>query len=63
MAEGQGGRVDDSASRRPPDDTLASLLFEHRVPWEVLNRRYGPLLELVRTLLGMVPSCDRYLEI
>lgn len=49
--------------RRPPDDTLAALLYEHRLSWSVLHDRYGPLLELVRTLLGVVPNCDRYLEI
>ena len=47
----------------PPEDTLASLLYEHRLPWSVLHDRYGPLLELVRALLGVVPNCDRYLEI
>jgi alkylhydroperoxidase family enzyme len=30
---------------------------------EVLHRQYGPLMELVRTLIGVVPNCDRYLEI
>jgi alkylhydroperoxidase family enzyme len=28
-----------------------------------LRERYGPLLELVRTLIGVVPNCDPYLEI
>lgn len=46
-----------------PDDTLVPLLREHMVPWDVLQERYGPLLELVRTLLGVVPNCDQYLEI
>ncbi len=45
------------------DDTLVSLLKEHMIPWETLHERYGPLLELVRTLIGVVPNCDRYLEI
>lgn len=45
------------------DDTLASLLADHAVSWETLHHRYGPLLELVRTLVGVVPNCDRYLEI
>lgn len=43
--------------------TLAALLDRDAVAWEVLEKRYGPLLELVRTLLGVVPNCDRYLEI
>ena len=42
---------------------LASLLRDDMVSWEVLERRYGSLLELVRVLLGVVPNCDRYLEI
>ena len=28
-----------------------------------LHERYGPLLELVRTLIGVVPNCDTYREI
>ena len=45
------------------DNTLVPLLAEHMVPWETLHKRYGPLLELVRTLVGVFPNCDRYLEI
>src|SRR6187551_623830 len=45
------------------DHTLVPLLAEHMVPWETLHARYGPLLELVRTLVGVFPNCDRYLEI
>lgn len=45
------------------DDTLASLLVADRVPWETLHDRYGPLLQLVHTLLGVVPNCDPYLEV
>lgn len=33
------------------------------VGWDVLHDRYGPLLRLVETVLGVVPNCDRYLEI
>jgi len=43
--------------------SLAPLLHESRVGWDVLQDRYGPLLGLVNTLLGVVPDCDRYLEI
>jgi alkylhydroperoxidase family enzyme len=43
--------------------TLAALLQRDAVSWETLEDRYRPLLELVRTLLGVVPNCDRYLEI
>lgn len=42
---------------------LATLLARDAVPFPELHRRYGPLLELVRTLLGVVPNCDPYLEI
>ena len=42
---------------------LASLLRDARVDWEALDERYHPLLRLVETLLGVVPNCDRYLEI
>jgi alkylhydroperoxidase family enzyme len=43
--------------------TLADLLQEEAVPFETLHERYGSLLELVRTLIGVVPNCDPYLEI
>lgn len=42
---------------------VADLLSAHAVPFPELHRRYGPLLEMVRTLLGVVPNCDPYLEI
>src|SRR5215208_2787710 len=42
---------------------LVGLLQAERVSWEVLEERYGALLQLVRVLLGVVPNCDRYLEI
>jgi hypothetical protein len=45
------------------EDTLVPLLRDQRVPWETLHERYGSLLELVRTLIGVVPNCDPYLEI
>ena len=45
------------------DDTLVSLLTVHMISWESLHDRYGPLLALVRTLVGVGPNCDRYLEI
>src|SRR5215212_104970 len=48
---------DRSASSRTP------LLQESKVSWDVLNDRYSPLLRLVDTVLGVVPNCDRYLEI
>ena len=61
--ERPGAQAFSPQHRSPPEDTLASLLYEDRVSWESLHGRYGPLLELVRTLLGVVPNCDRYLEI
>lgn len=45
------------------DDRLVSLLKQDAVPMTTLHERYGPLLELVRTLIGVVPNCDSYLEI
>ena len=45
------------------DATLVPLLREEMVAWETLEERYGALLKLVEVLLGVVPNCDRYLEI
>ncbi len=42
---------------------LVELLEKDAVPFETLHARYGSLLELVRRLIGVVPNCDRYLEI
>ncbi|MGY1682169.1 hypothetical protein [Geodermatophilus sp. SYSU D01176] len=42
---------------------LTPLLREAMVSWEVLEEQYRPLLKLVDTVLGVVPNCDRYLEI
>lgn len=43
--------------------SLAPLLHQSMVGWDVLESRYGALLRLVDTVLGVVPNCDRYLEI
>lgn len=45
------------------NDLLVSLLQQDAVPMETLHQRYGSLLELVRILIGVVPNCDKYLEI
>lgn len=50
-------------SSNASSDMLASLLKDDAVAMETLHDRYGPLLELVRVLIGVVPNCDRYLEI
>src|SRR4030095_14137945 len=42
---------------------LVELLERDAVRFETLHARYGSLLELVRTLIGVVPNCDPYLEI
>ena len=42
---------------------LVALLEKDAVPFDVLHARYGSLLKLVETLIGVVPNCDRYLEI
>lgn len=46
-----------------PAASLTPLLHGSRVGWDVLEDRYGALLRLVNTVLGVVPNCDRYLEI
>lgn len=43
--------------------TIASLVGDAAVGWEVLEARHHRLLQLVSRLLGVVPNCDRYLEI
>ena len=42
---------------------LVDLLEAEAVPMETLRARYAAPLELVHTLLGVVPNCDPYLEI
>jgi alkylhydroperoxidase family enzyme len=42
---------------------LVSLLETEAVPMATLRSRYGAVLALVDTLLGVVPNCDAYLEI
>lgn len=43
--------------------TLAELISEDRVEFDELHQRYGPVLNLVNVLIGVVPNCDPYLEI
>ena len=43
--------------------SLTPLLRDAMVGWDVLHQRYHGLLRLVDTLIGVVPNCDRYLEI
>lgn len=45
------------------DATLLPLLRDDVVSMESLHRRYGDLLDLARTLIGIVPNCLPYLEI
>ena len=42
---------------------LTELLAPAAVDLATLRARYGGLLELVRKLIGVIPNCDRYLEI
>jgi len=50
--------------RNPQHATnLVQVLAPAAVEFPALHHRYGPLLELVRRLIGVVPNCDRYLEI
>lgn len=55
--------MDRLQDRDRPAASLTPLLHESRVGWDVLNDRYGALLQLVETVLGVVPNCDRYMEI
>ncbi len=43
--------------------TLAEHLEADAVPMHDLHDNYGPLLHLVRALIGVFPDCDSYLEI
>lgn len=43
--------------------SMAPLLHDSLVGWDELDAEYHSLLELVRGLLGVVPNCDRYLEV
>jgi alkylhydroperoxidase family enzyme len=43
--------------------TLAQLLRPAAVDFSQLHDEYGPLLRLVRMLIGVVPNCDRVLAI
>lgn len=43
--------------------TLADAVAPAAISAETLHRRHGPLLGLVRVLIGVVPNCDAYLEI
>lgn len=52
-----------ASSQTINNDVLAALLKDDVVPMSTLHERYGPLLELVRVLIGVVPQCDTYLEI
>lgn len=61
MPAASANRVSNSQDR--PAVSLTPLLHESRVGWDMLNDRYGALLRLVDTVLGVVPDCDRYLEI
>eukprot|EP00039_Didymoeca_costata_P010693 m.144648 g.144648 ORF g.144648 m.144648 type:complete len:469 (+) comp14928_c0_seq7:165-1571(+) len=47
------------------NDTLASLLQKERVSLKemAMERGYGPVLKIVKVLIGVIPSCDEYLEI
>ncbi|MEO7068974.1 MAG: hypothetical protein ABI131_00615, partial [Nostocoides sp.] len=55
--------MNDVMEARGSGVALTSLLHDRRVSWDKLQRKYGPLLKLVHTVLGVVPNCDPYLEI
>jgi alkylhydroperoxidase family enzyme len=43
--------------------TLLPLLQDDAVPIDTIRGRYGGLLDLIRTMIGVVPGCFPYLEI
>ncbi len=43
--------------------TFAEVLSKDRVEFDELSERYQPVLSMVEVLIGVVPKCDRYLEI
>jgi alkylhydroperoxidase family enzyme len=43
--------------------TLLPLIRDDAVPMEIVRQRYGRLLDLIRTLIGVVPNSFPYLEI
>jgi alkylhydroperoxidase family enzyme len=45
------------------DDTLARSLRSAAVDFSRLSREHGPLLQIVRLLIGVVPNCDPILAI
>ncbi len=45
------------------DATLANWMDADKVDFDTLHHRHGPLLKLVKNLLGIVPNCDPFLEI
>jgi alkylhydroperoxidase family enzyme len=45
------------------DDTLARSLRSAAVDFSRLSREHGPLLQIVRLLIGVVPNCDPVLAI
>lgn len=43
--------------------TLAAGLQSESADFEILHKKYGPVLALVKELIGIVPNCDPILEI
>ncbi len=43
--------------------TLAEAIQKDSVSFDELHGRYDPVLQLVEVLIGVVPNCDRYLEV
>jgi len=52
-----------SSSSVAAPTTLAQAIKNEFVDFDVLNDRYRPMLRLVNELIGVVPNCDRALEI
>ncbi|MEO1005243.1 MAG: hypothetical protein AAFW67_05190, partial [Cyanobacteria bacterium J06638_38] len=44
-------------------NTIAQQLKSSEIDFETLHKNYHPMLGLVRELIGVVPNCDKLLEI
>jgi hypothetical protein len=61
----QWGGANDRRDRRAtsPRSAVDAVAGSCHASWDELHDRYRALLKLVDNVLGVVPNCDRYLEI
>jgi len=55
--------LDTTAVVATPEETLSQSLRPAAVDFSRLNGEYGPMLQIVRLLIGVVPNCDPVLAI